>query len=81
MSKNMTMYDNLTRAQERSFNLIQSLGIYELRAIARVFGDNSPATSKRDDYIKFIMDKIIKCREWIFNSNHPLDKFKKIFTS
>ena len=63
MSKNITMYDNLTRAQERSFNLIQSLGIYELRAIARVFGDNSPTTSKRDDHIKFIMDKIINGEE------------------
>ena len=63
MSKNITMYDNLTRAQERSFNLIQSLGIYELRAIARVFGDNSPTTSKRDYHIKFIMDKIINGEE------------------
>ncbi len=59
MAKSQISFENLTRAQERSFNLIQGLGIYELRAIARVFGDNSPTTSKRDDHIKFIMDKII----------------------
>ena len=59
MSKNQILYDNLTKPQENSLNLIQSLGIYELRALARVFGDNSPTTSKRMDHIKIIMDKII----------------------
>ena len=59
MSKTQVTYENLTRAQERSYNLIVGLGIYELRSIARVFGDNSPTTSKRNDHIKFIMDKII----------------------
>lgn len=59
MAKNQVTFENLSRAEERCLNLIQSLGIYELRAIARVFGDNSPTTSKRDDHIGFIMEKII----------------------
>ncbi len=60
MAKCQVKYDNLTKAQERSFSLIQGLGIYELRALARVFGDTCPTTSKRDNHIKFIMDKIIE---------------------
>ena len=59
MSKNQILYEKLTKAQEESLTLIQSLGIYELRALARVFGDTSPTTSKRNDHIKIVMDKII----------------------
>ncbi len=59
MAKSQIVFENLSKAQERCFNLIKSLGIYELRAIARVFGDNSPTTSKRDDHILFIMNKIL----------------------
>ena len=59
MTKVQVVYDNLTKPQESCYNLIQTLGIYELRALARVFGDNSPTTSKRNDHIKVIMDKII----------------------
>lgn len=54
-----TSYENLTKIQEACLNRIDTLGIYELRALARVFGDTSPTTSKRDDHIHIIMDKII----------------------
>lgn len=52
-------FENLTKEQQHCLSLIESLGIYELRALARVFGDNSPTTLKRDDHIKIVMDKII----------------------
>ncbi len=59
MSKPSYQYTNLTKAQQDSLSLIESLGIYELRALARVFGDNSPTTLKRNDHIVIVMDKII----------------------
>ena len=49
----------LNEAQQRCLDVIESLGIYELRALARIFGDSSPTTLKRADHIKTIMDKII----------------------
>lgn len=52
-------FKNLTKAQQDCLTLIESLGIYELRALARVFGDNSPTILRRDDHIKIVMDKII----------------------
>ncbi len=52
-------FKNLTKAQQDCLSLIESLGIYELRALARVFGDNSPTILKRNDHIKIVMDKII----------------------
>lgn len=52
-------YKNLTKPQQDCLGVIESLGIYELRALARVFGDNSPTTLKRNDHIKIVMDKII----------------------
>lgn len=52
-------YKNLTKQQQDCLGVIESLGIYELRALARVFGDNSPTTLKRNDHIKIVMDKII----------------------
>ena len=52
-------YNNLTKQQQDCLGLIESLGIYELRALARVFGDNSPTTLKRNDHIRIVMDKII----------------------
>lgn len=52
-------FNNLTKAQQDCLTLIESLGIYELRALARVFGDNSPTTLKRDDHISIVMEKII----------------------
>lgn len=52
-------FSNLTVAQQNCLSLIETLGIYELRALARVFGDNSPTVSKRDNHINVIMTKII----------------------
>ena len=59
MAKSTVTYDNLTKEQQRCYNLIISLGVYELRSLARIFGDTSPTTSKRNDHIKVIMDMII----------------------
>lgn len=50
---------NLTKIQKDCLGLIESLGIYELRALARVFGGNSPTTLKRNDHISIVMNKII----------------------
>lgn len=58
-NSNNYQFDNLTKAQQDCLSLIESLGIYELRALARVFGDNSPTTLKRNDHISIIMNKII----------------------
>lgn len=52
-------YESLTKSQQQCLNLIETLGIYELRALARVFGDAAPTTIKRDDHIRIVMDKII----------------------
>ncbi len=52
-------FKNLTKTQQNCLSLIESLGIYELRALARVFGDNSPTTLKRADHIEIVMNKII----------------------
>ena len=59
MSKQQISYEGLTPAQQKSLNLIQSVGIYELRALARVFGEPSPTTLRRNEQIKYIMDVII----------------------
>ncbi len=60
MSKKPTYeFQNLTKIQQDCLTLIESLGIYELRALARVFGDNSPTVLKRDDHIRIVMEKII----------------------
>lgn len=52
-------FKNLSKVHQDCLALIESLGIYELRALARVFGDNSPTTLKRDDHINIVMNKII----------------------
>ncbi len=52
-------FKNLTKPQQDCLVLIESLGIYELRALARVFGDNSPTILKRNDHIQIVMQKII----------------------
>jgi len=52
-------FQNLTKPQQECLGLIDSLGIYELRALARVFGDFAPTTVKRSEHIKIIMNKII----------------------
>ncbi len=52
-------FNNLTKTQQNCLSLIESLGIYELRALARIFGGNSPTTMKRNDHIQTIMDKIV----------------------
>ena len=52
-------YKNLTKSQQNCLSLIESLGIYELRALARVFGDNAPTTIKRNEHIAFVMNKIL----------------------
>lgn len=57
--QNAYEFTNLTKAQQDCLSLIESLGIYELRALARVFGDNSPTTLKRNDHISIVMNKII----------------------
>ncbi|MGN1201388.1 MAG: hypothetical protein ACI4R8_03940 [Candidatus Caccovivens sp.] len=49
----------LTKTQQDCLALIETLGIYELRALARVFGDNSPTTLKRNEHINIVMNKII----------------------
>lgn len=59
MAKKTYEYNNLTKPQQECLTLIESLGIYELRALARVFGDSSPTMMKRDDHITIVMDKII----------------------
>lgn len=59
MRKSTYNTDNLTKQQLDCLSLIEALGIYELRAVARVFGDSSPTTIKRNDHINIIMDKII----------------------
>lgn len=56
-------YKDLTKSQQDCLSVIEGLGIYELRALARVFGDNSPTTLKRDEHIKIVMDKIISGEE------------------
>ncbi len=56
-------FNNLTKSQRDCLTIIEGLGIYELRALARVFGDNSPTTLKRDEHIRIIMDKIISGEE------------------
>ena len=63
MSKQQVTYEGLTPAQQKSFNLIQSVGIYELRALARVFGEPSPTTLRRNEQIKYIMDVIISGKD------------------
>lgn len=57
--QNAYEFNNLTKTQQDCLSLIESLGIYELRALARVFGDNSPTTLKRNDHISIVMSKII----------------------
>lgn len=52
-------YKDLTKSQRECLSIVEGLGIYELRALARIFGDNSPTTLKRDEHIRIIMDKII----------------------
>ncbi len=63
MSKPTYEYKNLTKEEQSCLSLIESLGIYELRALARVFGDASPTTIKRNDHITIVMDKIISGEE------------------
>ena len=63
MSKQQITYDGLTSAQQKSLNLIQSVGIYELRALARVFGEPSPTTLRRNEQIKYIMHVIISGKD------------------
>ena len=60
-----SIYDKnkLTKEQKKCLSLVESLGIYELRALSRIFGGNSPTTQKRNDHIKHIMDKIISKEE------------------
>lgn len=56
-------FGDLTKIQKECLALIESLGIYELRALARVFGDNAPTTLKRNDHINIVMNKIISGEE------------------
>lgn len=64
MTKNNSYdYNVLTKEQRECLSLVESLGIYELRALARVFGGNSPTTLKRNDHIHIVMDKIISGEE------------------
>ncbi len=62
MAKNYD-FKNLTKTQKACLSLVESLGIYELRALARVFGDSAPTTLKRNDHINIIMNKIISGEE------------------
>ena len=64
MTKNVDYdYEKLTKEQKECLSLVESLGIYELRALARVFGGNAPTTLKRNDHIHIVMDKIISGEE------------------
>lgn len=63
MTKQTYKFENLNDKQKQCLALIESLGIYELRALARIFGDNSPTTLKRNDHIQIIMNKIISGEE------------------
>lgn len=63
MSKQQITYEGLTPEQQKSLNLIQSVGIYELRALARVFGEPSPTTLRRNEQIRYIMDVIISGKD------------------
>ncbi len=63
MTKPNYEYKNLTKTEQACLSLVESLGIYELRALARVFGDASPTTLKRNDHITIVMDKIISGEE------------------
>lgn len=56
-------FKELSKEQQQCLTLIESLGIYELRALSRVFGDNSPTTLKREQHINYVMDKIIAGEE------------------
>ena len=60
-----SLYDKskLTKEQKKCLSLVESLGIYELRSLSRIFGGNSPTTQKRNDHIKVVMDKIIAKEE------------------
>lgn len=60
-----SLYDKskLTKEQKQCLSLVESLGIYELRSLSRIFGGNSPTTQKRNDHIKVVMDKIIAKEE------------------
>lgn len=75
-----SQYDEtkLTKEQKQCLNLVESLGVFELRALARVFGGNSPTTQKRQDHIKIIMDKII-AKEEINSFSHKIGRpYKEI---
>lgn len=56
-------FENLTKGQDACLSLVESLGIYELRALARVFGDNTPTKLRREEHIVLIMNKIISGEE------------------
>lgn len=56
-------FKNLTKSQLQCLSVIEGLGIYELRALSRIFGGASPSTLKRNDHIKLVMDKIISGEE------------------
>lgn len=64
-------YTTLTPSQKRCLSFIEALGIYELRAVARAFGSNSPTTAKRSDHINYIMSKIIN------NEELPIQSIRK----
>lgn len=63
MTKKSYHFDNLTNTQKECLAIIESLGVYELRALARAFGDKAPTTMKRDDHVVEIMNKIIAGEE------------------
>ena len=59
MAKSNFEYKNLSKMHQDCLRIVESLGIYELRGLARVFGDSAPTTLKRNDHINIIMSKII----------------------
>ena len=61
--RNEYAFENLNATHKECLSLVESLGIYELRALARVFGGNSPTTLKRSDLIAAVMEKIISGQE------------------
>ena len=56
-------FEGLTPPQQKCLTVIQSVGIYELRALARVFGESSPTTLRRNEQIEYIMNVIISGKD------------------
>ncbi len=69
------------RQQDRSEHremLVQNLGIFELRALGRELGVQSPTTKKRDELIDLILDKIYNSDSSVVKLTKKGRPFKKL---